>query len=864
MARGQLPDRPTLEGLEERWAARWQDEGLYTFDRSRPRSEVYSIDTPPPTVSGSLHPGHVCSYTHTDTVARFQRMRGKAVFYPMGWDDNGLNVERRVQIMLGVRCDPTLPYDPDFLPSQPPPREPVPVSRPNFIELCAEVTERLERQYHELWRTVGLSVDWGMTYTTIGEKARRTSQRAFLRMLREGQVYNTESPTLWDVDYQTAVAQAELEDRARPGAYHRLRFVSEVDGAPVEIETTRPELLPACVALVAHPDDSRYARLFGTHAVTPLFGVRVPILAHDLADPDKGSGIAMICTFGDTTDVTWWRELGLQLRTIIGRDGRLRPVTFGLQGWESRDVNRAQALYDQLRGLTVRKAQRRIVELLQDAGALIGEPKPLPDGHPVKFWENGVQPLEIVTNWQWFVRTMPQRDAFLKYGEQLRWHPGWMRIRFETWVNGLAGDWNISRQRFFGVPFPIWYEVDAEGRLDRTRPLLPNEDRLPVDPSTDVPDGYMEAQRGQAGGFAGDPDVMDTWATSSLTPQIVGGWVDDPDLFERVFPMDLRPQSHDIIRTWLFYTVARSHLLHQALPWSDAAISGFVVDPDRKKLSKSKGNTEDDPAGLLRQFGADAVRYWAASGRPGTDVAFDKSQMKVGRRLATKLLNASKFVLRLGEEPGEGRADAPLDRALLAKVHALITSATQNFEAYDYARVLDQVESFFWFFTDYYIELVKDRAYGLEGEEAGASARRTLRLTLSVVQRLLAPFLPYATEEAWSWWHDGSIHVAAWPSTGEVTSLAEDLADPLIVEVAAEALARVRRAKSERKLSLRVPATRVLIRDLPERITALEQASADLRWAGIIEVLVLEVGEEEHIEVEVAAAPRSDQPVRER
>ncbi|HKT81620.1 MAG TPA: valine--tRNA ligase, partial [Vicinamibacterales bacterium] len=532
-ARLSLPEKPALEGLEAKWTQQWENEGTYRFNETARREDVFSIDTPPPTVSGSLHVGHVFSYTHTDAIARFQRMRGKSVFYPMGWDDNGLPTERRVQNYYGVRCDPSLPYEPSFVPPEAPGKHAVSVSRPNFIELCERLTTEDERAFERLWKSLGLSVDWSMTYATIGKRAQLVSQLAFLRLLARGTAYQLEAPTLWDVDFRTAVAQAELEDREQPGAYHRLRF-ARTDGSFVELETTRPELLPACVALVAHPDDERYRPLFGQEVTTPLFGVRVPVKAHALADPEKGSGIAMICTFGDITDVTWWRELNLQVRPVVQPDGTLGPVTWGTPGWESVDPSSAQRHYDDLVRLSAAKARAKIVEQLRASGDLVGEPRPIT--HAVKFYEKGDRPLEIITSRQWFIKTIEFRDELLARGRELEWHPEYMRARYENWANGLNGDWCVSRQRFFGVPFPIWYPIGADGRVDYTRPIAANEDRLPIDPSTDVPDGYEAAQRGQPGGFIGDPDVMDTWATSSVSPQLVTGWGKDDDLSKRTFP----------------------------------------------------------------------------------------------------------------------------------------------------------------------------------------------------------------------------------------------------------------------------------------------------------------------------------------
>ncbi len=845
-----IPERPGLEGLEQQWSARWDADGVYRFDRARPREEVFSIDTPPLTVSGSLHVGHVFSFTHTDTVARYRRMRGFAVFYPMGWDDNGLATERRVQNYFRVRCDPQLHYERDFTPPENAgsgaDKKEIPVSRRNFVELCGRLVVEDEAKFEEMWRRLGLSVDWSVTpYVTIGAVAQRASQRAFLRQLARGEAYKAEAPTLWDVDDRTAVAQAELEDREMPGAYHRLAFHRGDGRGDVMVETTRPELIAACVALVAHPSDERYQSLFGTDVVTPLFGVRVPVLEHRLAEPEKGSGIAMICTFGDTTDVTWWRELQLPVRAIVERDGRLKhDAPAGLS-------DDGASAYAELAGKTMKQARARVVELLTESGELEGEPRAIT--HSVKFYERGSRPLEIVTTRQWYIRNGGRdaalRDELIERGKELHWYPSYMRQRFESWIEGLNGDWLVSRQRYFGVPFPVWYALDEEGQPDYDAPLTPPEDILPIDPESDAPAGYAEEQRNKPGGFTADPDVMDTWATSSLTPQIACGWVDDPELFARTFPMDLRPQAHDIIRTWLFSSVVRSHLEHGCLPWANAAISGWVLDPDRKKMSKSKGNVVT-PLDWVEKYGADGVRYWAASGRPGTDTTFDENQVKVGRKLAIKILNVSKFVLSTCGAAPEGDAELDdashlsekLDRSLLASLDELIVEATSSFEQYDYARALERIERFFWVFCDNYVELVKGRAYGGAGEGGGRSAAYALRHALSTLLRLFAPFLPYVTEEAWSWWHDGSIHLSSWPASIERREASDaSSAVGLVYEVAATVLSEVRKVKSSQKRSLATPVVRALVSDTRERLAALEAASADVREAGKIRELVTAV-----------------------
>jgi len=825
-----MPEKPTLDGIEQKWVDSWQGQGTYSFDRTATRDQVFSIDTPPPTVSGSLHVGHVFSYTHTDCVARYQRMNGKSVFYPMGWDDNGLPTERRVQNYFGVRCDPSLPYDPDFTPPAEPGKNQIAISRRNFVELCVQLTIEDEKAFEDLWRRLGISVDWKMTYQTIGTNARAISQRAFLHNLARNEAYQTEAPTLWDVTFRTAVAQAELEDRERPGAYHRIGF-TKPDGEALYIETTRPELIPACVALVAHPDDERYQPLFGTTVTSPLFSVEVPVLAHALADPEKGSGIAMICTFGDTTDVTWWRELQLPTRPILGWDGR---IITEMPSWITTQIG--QDAYAALAGLTAHSAKEKIAELLQLSGDLVGEIRPIV--HPVKFFEKGDKPLEIVTTRQWYIRN-GGRDADLRAqlverGRQITWHPDHMKVRYENWVEGLNGDWLISRQRFFGVPVPVWYALDAQGNPMWDQVLTPDDALLPIDPSTDCPAGYTPDQRGVAGGFMGDPDVMDTWATSSLTPQIAGGWSIDDDLWSRVWPFDVRPQAHEIIRTWLFSTVVRAHLEEGQLPWKHAAISGWILDPDRKKMSKSKGNVVT-PIDLLDEHGSDGVRYWAASGRPGTDTAFDVGQMKIGRRLAMKLLNASKFVLSQGFAPPHAVSHA-IDKALLANLALVVDDATKAFEAFNYTKALEVTEQFFWSFCDDHVELVKDRAYGLAGEEGAASARAALNIALETLLKLFAPFLPFVTEEVWSWWQDGSVHQATWPTSVAITSAIGDLKDGQVelVGLAADAISQLRKVKSEAKVSMKAGLEQVKISAWAAHLTLLRQVEVDLIAAGRI------------------------------
>ena len=838
---------------EAKWDHGWTDAGVYRFADGE-RGETFVIDTPPPTVSGSLHVGHVFSYTQTDVLARHQRMRGRNVFYPMGWDDNGLPTERRVQNYFHVRCEPGVPYEPGLghLPMadegarKTPPRK---VSRKNFIELCLALTAEDEKAFKSLWQRLGLSVDWSLEYSTINDRSRRLAQLSFLDLHRKGHVYSIEAPTMWDVDFRTAVAQAEVEDRPQRGAFHHLRFGVE-GGGELVVATTRPELLAACVAVTAHPEDARYQPLFGRRAVTPLFRAPVPIFPSPLVDREKGTGILMVCTFGDATDVAWWRDQALPLRQVVGRSGHLLPVTFGSDAFPSLDPGAANGFYAHLQGKTVKEAQKATVQLLRDAAGaaagdgrppLVSEPQPIE--HPVKFYEKGDRPLEFITTRQWFVRILEHKDELLAAGDQVKWHPDFMRLRYRNWTENLNLDWCISRQRYFGVPFPVWYPVDAAGRTDFERPFLADETALPADPTTDTPPGYASAQRDQPGGFRAETDVFDTWFTSSLTPQIVSGWTLDPGRYRRLFPMDLRPQSHEIIRTWAFYTIVKALLHEGTVPWRHVAISGWVLDPDRKKMSKSKGNVIT-PMHLLDQYGADALRYWSLSARLGTDTAFDEKVLKVGRRLVTKLFNAGKFVL--SQSGPEGPPARPLDLAFLARLAPTVAEAGNAMDDFEYASALDTVERFFWSgFTDTYVEMVKNRAKSETDAEGRASAVATLQLALKTVLRLFAPFLPYITEEVWSWGFAkaegvASIHRAPWPTAAEFARLPAAEGGSAAFDAAVGLLEAVHRAKSAAGASVGRHVDRLRVAASPPTVARIERVKDDVLAAARVAVHEIE------------------------
>lgn len=785
-----LPKHFESQTAEKHWNELWQEAGIYHWDDSRGRDETFVVDTPPPTVSGSLHVGHVFSYTHTDIIVRQQRMMGKNIYYPMGWDDNGLPTERRVQNYFHVRCEAGVPYQEGlhFSEANAAKRKerPTLLGRKQFIELCHQLTEVDEQAFKDLFTRLGLSVDWRQTYTTIDDRCRKQAQLSFLDLYQKGHAYQSFAPTMWDVDFQTAVAQAEVQDRPKQGHFHHIEFGVEGSDEHFTIATTRPELLPACVGVTAHPSDKRYQHLFGKKALTPLFHAPVPIFPSELADPEKGSGILMVCTFGDQTDVIWWRTEKLALRQILGKSGRLEPIEFGSEDYASHKPEAANRAYAELVGKNAEQARKAIVELLRDPEASAtgrGAPlqqEPEPVNQAVKYFEKGDRPLEFLSTRQWFCRLLDKKEQLLDKGRSIHWHPEFMFNRYRDWTENLGIDWCLSRQRYFGVPIPVWFPVLADGSTDWKNPILPSAEQLPVDPLADTPQGYTEDQRGKPGGFVGETDIFDTWFTSSLTPQIGSHWMLDESRHAKLFPADIRPQSHEIIRTWAFYTIAKGMLHEDSIPWRNVVISGWILDPDRKKMSKSQGNVIT-PVHLFDEHGVDAVRYWAASARLGTDTAFDPQVFKIGKRLTTKLYNAAKFVLSQQGTPGPITHE--LDRAFIQKLRELITRTTECHNEFHFAQALHDTEAFFWtHFTDTYLELAKPRAWKVadgpeQSEEARGSALSALRLGLNTLLRLFAPVLPYITEEIWSWTFAEEtghrfIHRAPWPSLAELESIA--------------------------------------------------------------------------------------------
>ena len=739
--------------VEQKLRQKWQKDQTYIYQPHSSRTN-FVIDTPPPTVSGSLHIGHIFSYTQTDIIARFKRMSGKNVFYPMGWDDNGLPTEKRVQNLYAIQCDPTLSYDSSFIAKKTKEKKPVykAVSRKNFLEVCERQVLEDELKYKELWNHIALSVDWNQTYKTISPYAQSLAQHSFIDLYYKHLVENRLSPVLWDTQFQTAVAQADVEDRQRKTFYNDIAFKVKGGGGFV-ISTTRPELLPACVAVAAHPKDERYKKFFGKTALTPLFERAVPILASEHAEPEKGTGILMICTFGDMEDAAFCRKKSLPALQVIDEKGFFKAVDFNAGLFKSDQPQLAEKYYSELEGLRVQQARKKIVEILRQTKCLKGEPKS--SLHHVKFYEKGDFPLEILPKRQWYIKILNHKAELLQKANQIQWHPKGMKKRYEQWVEGLNQDWCISRQRVYGVPFPVWYKKDDTGRTLYDKVLLPQNVEQALDPLKQAPPHFIEEQRNQTKGFSAETDVMDTWAVSSLTPFINSRWIFDKERHAKFFPADLRPQAHEIIRTWAFYSIVKAHFHEKTIPWKNIAVSGWVVNPDRAKMSKSKENALA-PENLIKTYSADAVRYWSAKAGLGQDTVYDENLFKTGKRLVTKIFNASQFVqMQLADKKWQGFTvcfegiTQPIDKAWIKSLIDIQIQALDSLSQYQHKKALEIIEKHFWLFCDNYLELIKARVYQLKEKEEGLSAQESLAGSLYFFLQLLAPYLPYVSEEVW-------------------------------------------------------------------------------------------------------------------
>ena len=788
---------------EKKWQQSWEESKLYQWEQDFPRDQTFVIDTPPPTVSGLLHMGHIFSYTQADFVARYQRMKGKTVFYPMGFDDNGLPTERLVEKVKNIRGGA--------------------MPRAEFVAICKDVVQEAEEEFRTLFRSVALSIDWSQEYQTISPESQAISQLSFVDLIHKERAYRSFSPTLWDPVDQTALAQADIEDKEMPSCMNDIRFVTE-DGEPLVIATTRPELLAACVAVFYHPEDTRYTHLKGKTAVTPLFGVKVPLLADPLVNPEKGTGLVMCCTFGDDTDVEWWRGHKLELRVILSKAGKLELAD---KSWlTANDATSA------LEGLKVKAAREKMIELLKESGLLIGQTDII---HNVKCAERSGAPLEILVTEQWFIKILDQKEELLARSAECNWHPPYMKIRLDNWINGLTRDWCISRQRFFGVPFPVWYSKRAgeEGKI-----LVADAQDLPVDPLVDLPRGYTRDE------VEADRDVMDTWATSSVSPQLSSRGISsthalDHDRHKKLFPADMRPQAHEIIRSWAFYTMVKAHLHEGMVPWKNLMISGWCLAADKTKMSKSKGNVIT-PVHLIEEKGSDVVRYWASTSKLGADTAYSEDVLKIGKKLITKLWNAAKFAsLHLekltvtpktaAEEVANQVIFETMDIWVLTRLHKAIAKATEEFERFEYSSARVAAEDFFWNdFCDNYLEIVKTRSYDEEGKNKTGqmSAVHTIYHALDGILRLFAPFIPHITEELYSaiFAERGeSIHKRGnWLNAADFPCAEEAEKEGIFC---VQILNSVRKAKADKNLSMKAPILHIHLVKLGEGMETIAQSA---------------------------------------
>ena len=749
----------------------WEKERIYEFN-PKSKKRIFSIDTPPPTVSGKMHIGHAFSYSHIDFIARYKRMKGHELFFPFGTDDNGLATERLIEKMKNVKG--------------------ARMERDEFTKLCLDTLKEIRSDFINDWKKIGFSSDYGVFYSTIDDHCRKISQKSFINLYNDGREYRQEAPTIWCTHCETAIAQVEMKDKELSSTFNDIIF--KVDGKDLIIATTRPELLPSCVAIFVHPNDKRYQKLLGKKAKVPLFDLNVPILADKKADPKKGSGVVMCCCFGDLTDVEWYKQHKLPLLISINHDGTMNENA-GKYG-----------------GLKIKEAREKIIGDLK-ANKLLTSQKKIT--HMVNTHERCGIEVEILNTKQWFIKYLDLKDLFLEQGVKLNWHPEYMKVRYDHWINGLQWDWCISRQRFFGVPFPVWYCKKCD------EVILADENQLPVDPLRDRP---LKKCRCGSNEFIPEKDVLDTWATSSLTPEIAASLF--PKQFDKLFPMSLRGNAHDIITFWLFNTLVKSHLHYKKNPWKDVVISGYVLGIDHEKMSKSKGNTIE-PQYVMNQYGSDALRFWAAGSKLGEDLAYQEKDLVTGKKLVTKLWNATKFGLMnlKGYKKTKPKNMEIFDKWLLIKLNKLMKESTESFDSYEFSKVRNEVNNFFWHtFCDNYLEITKDRLYNEEkrGKEAKISAQHTLYISLLNILKLMAPIIPFITDKLYIENFSKSegfksIHIDSWPEYDEKM---QDKEIEEIGDMGIEAISNVRKEKARLNKPLTAPIKELFV---DKRLMVLEQ-----------------------------------------
>ncbi len=759
----ELPTHYDSKTAEKKWLEYWEREKIYRFDQNS-AAPIYSIDTPPPTVSGKMHIGHSFSYSQQDFVARYKRMRGYNVFYPFGTDDNGLATERLIERMKNVKGQ--------FM------------KRGEFVELCLKTLQEIRPDFVADWKILGISADFSIFYTTIDKHCQRISQKSFIDLFAQKRIYRKRSPFVWCPECQTAIAQVEMKDKEQQSQFVFMKFDTSL-GEQITIATTRPELLPACVAIHVHPDDTRYQKFIGAQAKIPFSERTVTIEANKDVQMDFGTGVVYHCTFGDMDDVKWLEEYGLTAIEILNKNGTLNEKA------------------GRFAGLHIKKARTAVIKALQDDGRL---EKLEPITHVVNVHERCDTDIEILMTDQWFVKYLELKEAFIAQGKKMNWYPPHMRARYDNWIAGLKWDWCISRQRHFGVPIPVWYCTSCHA------PVVADEKQLPLDPLQSKPQRPCPCGGSE---FTPEKDVLDTWATSSVTPQIVRELFAGTTVYDKLFPMSLRPQAHDIITFWLFNTVVKSYLHQNSVPWDTIMISGWALDPHGKKMSKSKGNVIS-PQEMIDKYSADCLRFWAATSTLGDDLPFQEKDLVTGKKFATKLWNAFRFshTHLAGHPIAQPQELHTTDRWLLAKLTTLVKNATESFESYEYSKTKLETEQFFWgVFCDNYLELIKDRLYNPQNHDTHAveSARYTLYTGFLTILKLMAPITPYVTEEIYQAYFKEfetkkSIHLTPWPGFTYPDVRAEALGDFVI-----QILTHVRKEKSTKNLSLKAPLKKIKI-----------------------------------------------------
>ncbi|MCF7872205.1 valine--tRNA ligase [Candidatus Woesearchaeota archaeon] len=806
----ELPKRYEPKESEEKWMKYWAEKNIFTFKEQSldETKEIYSIDTPPPTVSGKMHIGHAFSYAQGDMIVRFHRMKGKIIFYPFGTDDNGLPTERLIEKTKKVKSTK--------------------MERSEFIELCEKTIEEIKPEFIADWEKLGISADYKKSYSTISKHSIKTSQKSFIELYKKGRIYEQESPMSWCPKCQTAIAQAEFENVEMTSHFSDIIF--KQGQKDLIIATTRPEMIPSCVALFAHPDDERYKELKGKFATVPLFNYEVPIMFDESVTMDKGTGLMMVCTFGDKEDVEKWHKYKLSLKTVFTKDGRM---------------NKEAGKYE---GLEIKEARKAILEDLKKEGFLLKQKE---IKHAVNVHDKCGTEIEILKTKQWFIRVLDKKQELIEAADKITWHPEFMKKRYIHWVENLQWDWCISRQRHFGAPFPVWRNKDT-GEI-----ILAEEPQLPVYPLKDKPKGH------ETENIIPETDVMDTWATSSLTPQIALDWTNNSEKFKKMYPETIRLQSHDIIRTWAFYTITKGIYHHNQVPWKQIMISGFVLDPKGNKMSKSKGNTIS-PQDITEKYGSDSIRYWAAGSRLGEDTPYQEKDVQTGKKTITKLFNASKFTMMNleGYKPDHDSNTNTLktdsleimDKWLLSKLQKTIKKSTEGFEEYEYSKSKHETDKFFWQkFCDNYLEFVKHRTYGEETNiKSKTAAQTTLYHTLLTQIKLFAPIMPFITEEIYhAYFKDfekqKSIHITKWPEYNPelVDEEAEKTGD-----LAVEIIAEIRKYKSENKLSLKEELQEITIHCAEEKQKNIQLIEEDIKKVGIINIINYKKSEELKIEIQ--------------